>query len=273
MSQQTPDFEFDLTPEQVAFFNEEGYLAIDALTSQEEVAWLREIYDRLFEQRAGREEGAQFDLAGTDEEGKEAALPQILNPAKYAPELLDSQLLKNATKLVQQLIGSEAKAQFAHAIFKPAKFGAETPWHQDASYWSPAHRHRAVSIWVPLQEATPENGCMEFVPGSHRDQWVVDHQSINNDPRIHGLELVPEEMHRVKDAVACPLPPGGCTVHGGYMLHHTGPNKSDVPRRAIILAGGLPGIKLDEPRVFPWLQNKQTARIERAKKAEQAASK
>lgn len=84
-----------LTDEQRRHFEEEGYLAIDALTTQEEIAWLREVYDRIFRERAGREEGNQFDLAGTDEEGKEAALPQILNPAKYAPELNQSQLLAN----------------------------------------------------------------------------------------------------------------------------------------------------------------------------------
>lgn len=262
------DTQFDLSPEQVKFFYEQGYLSIDALTTQDEVAWLREIYDRLFRERAGRDEGRQFDLAGTDEEGKEAALPQILSPAKYAPELLESQLLKNVSRLVKILLGEDANASFAHAIFKPAKFGAETPWHQDASYWSPAYLHRSVSIWVPLQEATPENGCMEFVPRSHLDHHILAHQSINNDPRIHGLELRPEEMGAVKDAVACPLPPGGGTIHGGYMLHHTGPNKSEVPRRAIILGGSVPALKLEKPRRYPWLEEKQTARMQRAENAQ-----
>src|SRR5690606_3132410 len=148
-------------------FEEEGYLAIDALTTQEEIAWLREVYDRIFRERAGREEGNQFDLAGTDEDGKEAALPQILNPAKYAPELNQSQLLANATTVARQLLGEEAQVGFAHAIFKPARSGAPTPWHQDAAYWNPSLKYHSISIWVPLQEATPENGCMQFVPRSH----------------------------------------------------------------------------------------------------------
>ncbi len=253
-----------LTDEQIAFFQQEGYLAIDALTTPEDVAELRVIYDRIFEQRAGRDEGNQFDLAGTDEEGRKAALPQILNPAKYAPELLESVLIRNATAAAKQLLGDEAVCRFAHAIYKPPRTGAETPWHQDAAYWSPEWIHKSISIWVPLQPATPENGCMEFVPGSQR-QDVVPHQSINNDPRVHGLELTPEELAKLgENIVACPLPPGGATFHGGYMLHHAGANRSDIPRRALILSAGAPGEKRNPPRRFPWMEEKKTARMERA---------
>lgn len=256
-----------LTAEQLRFFEEQGYLALPALTTPEEVVWLREVYDRLFRERAGREEGNQFDLAGADEDDKEAALPQILNPAKYAPELNDSQLLKNATVIGKQLFGEQASCAIAHAIFKPARTGAATPWHQDAAYWNPSMSYRSVSIWVPLQEATPENGCMQFVPGSHRLD-VVRHQSINNDPRVHGLELHADEMWRVRDAVECPLPAGGATFHGGYMLHHTAPNRSAIPRRALILGAGLPAEPLPQPRRFAWLDAQRTARSERAKRAE-----
>lgn len=255
-----------LTPEQLRFFEEEGYLALDALTTPDEVAWLREVYDRIFAEQAGRDEGNQFDLAGTDEDGKQAHLPQILQPAKYAPELNDSQLLKNATAIGKQLLGLEASCSIAHAIFKPARHGAPTPWHQDAAYWPPNLIHKSVSIWVPLQEATLENGCMQFVPRSHRLD-VVRHQSINNDPRVHGLELHESEMHRVREAVACPLPPGGATIHGGYMLHYTAPNVSDVPRRALILGAGVAGTPRKEPVRFPWLEEKRTARMERAEQA------
>lgn len=259
-----------LTQEQIEFFHREGYLSIPSLTSQEEVAKLREIYDRLFRERAGRETGNQFDLAGTDEEGKEASLPQILGPAQYAPELNQSLLLVNALHCIRQLLGPEANCGFAHAIFKPAKFGAATPWHQDAAYWGTTHIPRSISIWVPLQEATLENGCMQFVPRSHLAQDIYTHQSINNDPRIHGLEFAPSEMHRVRGAVACPLPPGGATFHGGFMFHYTGANRSDVPRRAMILMGGLPGIKRDTPIRLPWMEAKKTARGERAATADAA---
>ena len=182
-----------------------------------------------------------------------------------------SLLLANARALVCQLYNvEEPNVGFAHAIYKPPRHGAETPWHQDAAYWNPAVHHTGISIWVPLQEATLENGCMEFVPGSH-EQDVFPHQSINNDPRIHGLELRPEELYRARDFVSCPLPPGGCTVHGGYMLHHTPPNRSEVPRRALILSGHpLPATPRKTPLRFPWMDEKRTARTQRAEAAAKA---
>ena len=94
-----------VTQEQVAFFRREGYLSIERITTQEEVDWMREVYDRLFQSRAGRERGDQFDLAGADEEGKQASLPQILGPVKYAPELADTLYRANAHAICLQLLG------------------------------------------------------------------------------------------------------------------------------------------------------------------------
>jgi ectoine hydroxylase-related dioxygenase (phytanoyl-CoA dioxygenase family) len=253
-----------LTDDQVISFHREGYLALPQVTSPSDVAFLRRAYDRIFAERAGREVGDQFDLAGTDDEGKTPALPQILHPAKYAPEMNESLLLRNCIKIARQILGPEAVCVIAHAINKPPERGAETPWHQDAAYWEPDLRYTAISIWVPLQEATEENGCMEFVPGS-QDLDVLRHRSINDDPRIHGLELHPDELDHTRAAVRCPLPAGGATFHGPYMLHHTGPNRSAGPRRALILNAGLPPVRRDVPLRFPWMEEKATAREERAR--------
>lgn len=266
-----PNQTIQLTADQIDFFHREGYLTIDELTTQEDVAAIREIYDHLFETRAGRDEGRHFDLAGTDEDGREETLPQILGPHRYAPQLEKTLLLANAMAVANQLLGPEATCQFAHAIFKPPRIGAATPWHQDAAYWEPAVIHRKASIWVPLQPATPENGCMQFVPRSHQSD-VIPHQSIHNDPRIHGLELPATEMHRVDGVVTCPLAPGGATVHDGYTLHYTAANRTNVPRRAIILSASAGATPRSKPRRFPWMESKQTARMARQAEARDHAS-
>jgi ectoine hydroxylase-related dioxygenase (phytanoyl-CoA dioxygenase family) len=257
-----------LTQEQSDFYHREGYLALDAITTQEEVAMMRQAYDRIFAARAGREEGNQFDLAGPDEEDAPAALPQILNPAKYAPELKEGLFRVNALAVAKQLLGPEAKYMGDHAIFKPARYGAATPWHQDEAYWNPNMRYNSFSLWIPLQEATLENGCMQFVPRSHT--WeILPHHCINNDPRIHGLEV---DAADTSSAVACPLPPGGCTIHHNRTLHYTGPNRSDIPRRALIAGYGLSPTPLPESerRIFYWNDQKQTPREVRARAANAA---
>jgi hypothetical protein len=255
-----------LTEEQIRTYHEEGFLSIPNIMPLEEVEWMREIYDRLFTEMPGKEKGDSFDLAGLDEEGKPAVLPQILGPAHYAPELLDSQLHTNAAHIVKQLLGAEATAGDAHMIFKPARIGAETPWHQDEAYWDPALHYTSLSIWVPLQEAVVENGCMWFVPKSHQLE-VLDHQSIGGDVRIHALEVLGADLAQ---AVACPLPPGGATFHTSRTLHYTGPNLSDIPRRAYILGGGLPATPRRDGRRFIWNEIKQTQREARAKESQES---
>jgi hypothetical protein len=256
-----------LTPEQIISFHINGFIAIDPITDDAELEWMRAAYDRIFMERAGRDSGDQFDLGGTDEEGKEAALPQILNPAKYAPELLEGKYLATALSIARQLLGAEANGGVAHAIFKPAGKGAETPWHQDEAYWDPTRSYCSVSMWMPLQEATVENGCLWFVPGSHRYD-ILPHRSIGGDPRIHGLELdLPNAAEVTASAVACPLKPGAVTVHLNRTMHYAGPNKSGIPRRALILGYGLPNRPYPMPRQFPWNEIKVTPRQERAKQA------
>lgn len=250
-----------LSDAQIAFYHANGYLSIDRIMPLEEVAWMREVYDRLFREQAGRDVGDQFDLAGTDEEGVPPVLPQILGPAKYAPELRESMLWVNAAHMVRQLLGDQASFGDGHMIFKPARIGAETPWHQDEAYWDPALHYTSLSIWVPLQEATIENGCMWFVPGS-QDMEVVSHRSVGGDVRIHALEALKVD---ISSAVACPLPPGGATFHASRTLHYTGPNRSEIDRRAYILSGGLPAASRDDGRRFPWNEIKRTAREERAR--------
>ncbi len=253
-----------LTEEQIAFYHENGFLAIDAITTQEEVERLRAVYDRLFEQKAGRAEGNQFDLAGADEEGKPAALPQILGPRKYAPELAETLYEANARAISAQLLGENITFSGDHAIFKPAGMGAPTPWHQDAAYWDPNSDYHSLSVWMPLQEATLENGCMVFLPGSQRRE-ITPHQSIGGDTRVHGLEML-EAVDEAR-AVACPLPAGGATFHDSRTMHFTGANRSSVPRRAYIIGFGTPPTPRAEARSFPWNEAKRTARGERSRSA------
>ena len=254
-----------ISPAQIEFFHKNGYLAIEKITTPEEVEFVRGVYDRLFATRAGREEGNQFDLAGTDDEGKEAALPQILNPVKYAPELRDTLLRANARAIARQLLGEGMVDMGEHAILKPARHGAPTPWHQDEAYWNADLDYCSLSVWIPLQEATLANGCMQFVPGTHN--WPVKpHHTINNDPRIHGLEI--DKFPADRQIAICPLPPGGATFHLSRTMHYTAPNLSEQPRRAYILGFGIPPKPRTEPREFPWNTQKRTARDARAKAAQ-----
>jgi len=247
---------FQLAADQVARFHEEGYVVLDRVASDEEVQRMREIFGRLFTSQAGRDRGSQFDLAGTDEDGRAPVLPQIVSPVEFAPELGEMEFRTTALEIARQLMGADAAPWFEHAILKPPGYGAPTPWHQDEAHrYDPGVGYDQLSIWVPLQEATVENGCMQFVPKSHLGP-VLDHRSLGNDPRMMALECV-GEFDRAS-AVPCPLPPGGATIHHCRTLHHAGANRSKVPRYAYILA--FRGPMRPDPAFngFPWNANKST---------------
>ena len=115
-----------LSKQAIERFHTRGYLTLDALIPEEEVEQLRQIYDRLFSEKTGWDKGDQFDLAGTDE--GEAALPQLLGPSRYAPELRETHYVRNARFIARQLLGPEMIEKHGeHMIFKPAERGAATP--------------------------------------------------------------------------------------------------------------------------------------------------
>jgi ectoine hydroxylase-related dioxygenase (phytanoyl-CoA dioxygenase family) len=235
---------FQLAPEQVEQFHEDGFLRLEAITTQDEVDRLAVIYDDLFEGRRAVSEGDRLELAG---DGERPVLPQIMNPERYAPELLETVAYANAASIARALLGDEAAPAGMHAIRKPARHGAETPWHQDEAYWAPTHDHNQISIWMPLQPATLQNGCMQFVRGSQHDP-VRAHRLIS--PDAHGL-VVDEEIDQER-VVACPIAAGGATVHNGRTLHYAGPNATDGPRRALIMAFQTPGVKRAVPHDYHW---------------------
>ena len=247
-----------LTPEQVAFFRENGFLAVDNVMPLEEVPVVRKVYDRLFNEDRSKTEGDLYNLTGQKEKGKKEDVAQILQPGKYAPELLETQLVANLKAMMVQLLGPGTHMVGDHAINKPPRNANATPWHQDEAYWNPAKEYSGLSIWVPLQPATKLNGCMYFVPGSHQLE-VIPHQPIGDNPLTPGLEVVPGSFN-MGDAVACELPAGGATFHLERTLHYTPRNQSDDYRRAYIAVGTLFERDRATPRKFPWQERQAAAR-------------
>jgi ectoine hydroxylase-related dioxygenase (phytanoyl-CoA dioxygenase family) len=249
-----------LSKDQIDFFHREGYLVLDQLVSPSEVDRMREIYDRLFDRKAGRELGEFYDLGGTDDEGKPFVLPQMMNPSRYAPEIATGQFRLNAAAIARQLLGADCEFRQDLAICKPPGSQAPTAWHQDAAYLNPKYDHENINIWIPLQTVTPQNGCLHFIPGSHKSLEILPHHPINNDPRIEGLEC--DRIDQSK-AVAVPIPAGGATIHHCRVLHYAGPNLSTERRRAYILEFQKPPTKRSEPLDFYWQRIRHTNRQKR----------
>ena len=129
-------FEVDIDEEQVAFFHEHGYLAIDRITTDDEVAWLRAIFDEVFRTRQGGVPGAFFDTARPYDEDGDDLFTQALLPEIRFPELRATQFVRNGRRIASRLLGTaEADLQhWGHMLSKTARVGAAAPWHQDEAY-------------------------------------------------------------------------------------------------------------------------------------------
>jgi ectoine hydroxylase-related dioxygenase (phytanoyl-CoA dioxygenase family) len=234
-----------LDPAQVAFFEANGYLALEAVTTAGEIAWLRGAYDEILaDQRALR---LRYDAGAAG--GTSGVIDQIFLPERQRPELRETSYLANAQRLASELLGvdrSEVHYGGLMMIYKPAGDGRDVPWHQDEVYWEfPAQRCHSLSVWMPLDEVTPESGCMQFLPGSHQ----LDVLRYREPP---GEPLVLDQPVDVSRAVACPLAPGGATFHHCRTLHYTAPNTSARPRRAFTTIFHGPRTERTPPLVRPW---------------------
>jgi ectoine hydroxylase-related dioxygenase (phytanoyl-CoA dioxygenase family) len=143
---------------------------------------------------------------------------EVIHTLVRHPRILD---------VVTSLLGPDVKYYSDQVIMKPAKHGSAVNWHQDSYYW-PIEPMNLVTCWLALDDATLENGCMCFIPGSHR-QGLWTH--TRNDERTMKLEGVDESK-----LVAAPIPAGGCEFHHSLTVHATSANTTPFRRRAIAMS-------------------------------------
>jgi hypothetical protein len=252
-------FEVSLQPADVEAFETRGFTSIPRITTDEEVAWLGDLYDWLFAEKSRALTGAHFDLVRPYDSEGEDRLPQIIAPEKRLAELKETAFWRNGRRLAAQLMGVEPDVLdgWGHMIRKPPKIGEPLPWHQDEAYWEPSLVYRALGCWMPLDGATVENGCMSFIPGSHRSE-VLPHRHVGDDPRVHALYTTPDQAE-VARAVPVPTPAGGAVFHHSRTLHASGPNSTDKVRRAYANEWQLAPQEAEATPDRPWIAEGKAA--------------
>jgi ectoine hydroxylase-related dioxygenase (phytanoyl-CoA dioxygenase family) len=116
---------------------------------------------------------------------------------------------------------------------KPAHGGKRTPWHQDGEYW-PIRPLATCTVWLAVDAATPENGCLKFIRGSHKDQRLKAHNRTDATDVTLNQELDPSTYDEA-EAVDLVLEPGQISLHDVYLLHGSEANHSDKPRRGMTM--------------------------------------
>jgi len=248
------DFEVTPTPEQVAFFRENGFLAVERITTDEEIAWMREIFEFIFspEQAAGR--GAPVDRSGTRDAGEPVMLSQAFFPEFRFRDLLKTTHWRNAKRYASALLGipEGELTSWGHMIRKPPG-GRAALWHQDHAYWDPEFDYQALGVWLPMHDVSVEMGAMQFIPGSHK--WGLLSHKHADKPEANVLTVrdpIDESL-----AVPCPLPLGGATFHHNETLHYTAPNTTDRPRLAYPMEFQTKPRWREVPTDMPWVQERR----------------
>ncbi|MEU9210246.1 phytanoyl-CoA dioxygenase family protein [Streptomyces sp. NPDC048415] len=133
---------------------------------------------------------------------------------------------------------------------KPPVVGSAKPWHQDMAFAPPGfgtQEHGVVTIWVALEPATPRNGCLEFLPGSHL-LGLLPHtghrERLPGEPPLEGAvepHVADEHLPRAAEPVAVPLEPGSAVMFDGMVLHRSAPNATaSEPRTAVSFVYKVP---------------------------------
>jgi len=149
------------------------------------------------------------------------------------PELLD---------LVASVIGPDVVFWTAALFCKPGSVGAPVPWHQDGIYW-PLKPMATVTLWVALDRAATDNGCMKVIPGSHRHGFF-GHEKSEQEGLVLNTAIVESEMDAGK-ARPVELDAGQVSLHDAFLVHGSEPNTS-ARRRAGLTLRYMPATTLYE---------------------------
>jgi len=231
----TKDWEkYMLSDQQVAFFNENGYLAGIKMLEDAQINFLR---NELTEIADVHHPGHKFyyEFHSNESSDPSTILFHALGAWRIGPGFHD--VLWNPRFLVaaSQLLGN-VPVRFWHdqLFWKPAKKGGVVAWHQDYSYWTRTKPVAHLTCWCGLDDATKENGCLQYIAGSHR--WgLLPKPVLAGD--IQGIRdfLDDEQKKQFDHPQYAEVKAGEAIFHHSLTLHGSGENKSDKPRRAFVI--------------------------------------
>lgn len=223
---------YRLNDEQIEFFEVNGYLAGVRLLTDEQVELLRaELAELTDPSHPANQLFYEFHTNESADPNK--ILFHALGAWRVAPTFHD--LLWNPAFLIaaSQLLSGRVRFWHDQIFSKPAHHGGVVAWHQDYSYWTRTNPMAHLSCWIGLDDSTRENGCVHYVPGSHR--WnLLPITGLADDMNSIQSVLTDQQKEDFKP-VAIELKRGEASFHHPLMVHGSFENSTDRPRRAAVL--------------------------------------
>lgn len=223
---------FRITDEQVAHYQEHGYVAGIRLLNDGQVDALQEALVRLAdESHPGH--SLFYEYHSNESKSPETTLFHALGAWRIEEAFHD--ILWNPAFLVpaSQLLDGSVRFWHDQLFCKPAFHGGCVAWHQDYSYWTRTEPIAHLTCWIALDDSTTENGCLCYVPGSHRWELLPitglagnmdEIQTVLSDEQKAAFKPVPIELKR-----------GECAFHHSLLVHGSHENRLNRPRRATVI--------------------------------------
>ena len=226
--------ELAVSAEQKARFDIDGFISYGRIADAAELAAVAARLDDICDGKVELPDGCVRFHAGMkwgDGTGvsRRDAVWQILSAEQHDDvfaRLCNKPLIQN---IIEGLLERPVKLWGSQVILKPALHGGEVPWHQDTSYWG---QEKRLTCWLAIDDATPFNGCMRMIPGSHlKGQLKFTPTAIEGAP----CELLKTDALNDDTHVYVPVRAGCASFHHPLTLHASSRNTTPQRRRAIAI--------------------------------------
>ena len=224
---------YKLSDGQLKFFNDYGYISNIKLLEEWQVDKLNEELAEITDPNHPANK-LFYEFHSNESSDTNSVLFHALGAWRITEGFHDVIWNPAFVMAASQLLGNRAVRFWHDQLFcKPAQHGGVVAWHQDYSYWTRTGPIQHLTCWCALDDATTENGCLYYVPGSHR--WgLLDKPELAGD--MEGLmDYLTEEQKKEFKPVPIELKKGYATFHHPLMVHGSYENKSNRSRRAFVL--------------------------------------
>ena len=237
---------YRLSGEQVRFFHDNGYVAGVRVLDEAQVDALQAELSQVMDP-AHQGHSLFYEFNSNESTDPSTVLFHALGAWRVSPAFHD--LLWNPAFVMpaSQLLDGPVRFWHDQLFCKPPRHGGVVAWHQDYSYWTRTQPMAHLTCWIALDDATKENGCLQYVPGSHR--W-----DLLPKPALAGTmdaiqSVLSEEQRANFKPVAVELPRGYAAFHHPLMLHGSSANESNRPRRGAVVNVVRDGVRsaTDDP--------------------------
>lgn len=234
-----------LTAEERRFYEENGYLLKKRLVPLDWIEQVSQEIEGIHERMAAQPaQGVTVSWEVYDDPAKPKRIKQLMHSELVSPTL--NRILRSDALLdiVEALIGPDVSLYHSKLLLKAAHDGTAIPWHQDYAYWKrDDNRPLMINCQLAIDEATLENGCIQYVPGSHK--WGL--QEHERRQQTFGVFL-PGHYREREDAVAVEMEPGDGVFFNSLIVHGSAPNTSGKDRRMNTFAYNVTGNSLTQCR-------------------------